>query len=187
MKSLWSPRGRIPRNWSWAINHHRSHRWDPVDVSSPFNLPIPPFPSMTSLRSLGVNNSPPEPSRRWVAASDPPQHSASEELAGRRSHRRNQALQSSDEAGFSENRQGNHMPLLPHEPVIRRAVLAAKPRLQGRPLAPITYSGAHQPAWPLLPGRGWGAATWDRGGDGVLPPTCWEQSGEPMVPAGDVG
>ena len=52
----------------------------PVDVSSPFNLPIPPLPSMTSLRSLGVNNSPPEPSRRWVAASDPPQHSASNNL-----------------------------------------------------------------------------------------------------------
>lgn len=67
------------------------------------------------------------------------------------------------------------MPLLPHEPVIWRVVLAAKPRLQGRPPAPITYGGAHLPAWPLLPGRGWGGATWDRGGDGVLPPTCWAE------------
>lgn len=183
MKSLWSPRGRTPRNWSWAGNHHGSHEWAPGDASSPFNLPIPPSPSMTSLRSLGVRNSPPEPSGRWAAASDPLQHSASKEPAGRCSQGRNQPLQSSDVAGFSEDRQGNRTPLLPHEPVIWRVVLAAKPRLQGRPPAPITHSGAHLPAGPWLLG-GWGGETREGGGDGVLPPTCREQSGEPMVPPG---
>ena len=171
-------------HWSRAGNHHGSHGWAPGEVSSPFNLPIPPSPSMTSLRSLGVSNLPPEPSGRWVAASDPPQHSASKHLASRCSQGKNQPLQSSDVAGFSEDRQGNRMPLLPHEPVIWRVVLAAKPRLQGRPPAPITHSGAHLPAWPWLPGRGWGGETWEGGRDGVLPPTCREQSREPMVPPG---
>lgn len=123
---------------------------------------------MTSLRSLGVRNSPPEPSGRWAAASDPLQHSASKEPAGRCSQGRNQPLQSSDLAGFSEDRQGNRTPLLPHEPVIWRVVLAAKPRLQGRPPAPLhTVEHICQPdrgswervGWRNPRGRrGWSAA-----------------------------
>lgn len=35
MKSVWSLRGRIPRDWSWSLYElHGSHGRAPVDVSS---------------------------------------------------------------------------------------------------------------------------------------------------------